>query len=157
MDKDFHFKSFVCFRFLTAQLSPCKWNESWHCTYGILWFSFGNRSMQQFMLALTRTFEPDHIQWQPTTDQTLYQAVTLLPNSIFYRILIGFHRTFTTCVACRQGTLTPPDTLSRPFGNCICSTCWDQAFSRTCRYVFVLCTLNIPLYVLCFASFEYSM
>ena len=42
----------------------------------------------------------------------------------------GFHRTFATGVACRQGTLTPPDTWSRPFGTCICSTCWDQSFSE---------------------------
>ena len=30
--------------------------------------------------------------------------------------------------------LTLPDTWSRPFGTCICSTCWDQSFFRTCRY-----------------------
>ena len=53
-----------------------------------------------------------------------------VPNSTFYRILSGFHRTFATGVACRQGTLTPPDTWSRPFGTCICSTCWDQTFSE---------------------------
>ena len=53
-----------------------------------------------------------------------------VPNSTFYRILSGFHRTFATGVACRQGTLTPPDTWSRPFGTCICSTCWDQSFTE---------------------------
>ena len=37
------------------------------------------------------------------TDQTV-------PNSTFYPILSGFHRIFATGVACRQGTLTPPDT-----------------------------------------------
>ena len=41
---------------------------------------------------------------------------------------IGFHRASATGVACRQGALTHPDTLSRPFGTCICSTCWDQSF-----------------------------
>ena len=66
-------------------------------------------------------------QWQPLTDQTLYRTRP------FYRILSGFYRTFATDVACRQGTLTPPDTWSRPFGTCICSTCWDQSFFRTCR------------------------
>ena len=64
---------------------------------------------------------PDQIQWQPSTDQTLYRT---RPE------LSGFHRTFATGVACRQGTLTPPDTWSRPFGTCICSTCWDQSFSE---------------------------
>ena len=33
-------------------------------------------------------------------------------------------------MACRQGTLTPPDTWSCPFGTCICSTYWDQSFSE---------------------------
>ena len=37
---------------------------------------------------------------------------------------IGFlYRASATGVACRQGTLTPPDTWFRPFGTCICSTC----------------------------------
>ena len=53
-----------------------------------------------------------------------------VPNSTFYRLLSDFHRTFATGVACRQGTLTPPDTWSRPFGTFICSTCWDQSFSE---------------------------
>ena len=53
-----------------------------------------------------------------------------VPNSTFYRILSGFHRTFTTGVACRQGTLTPSDTWSRSIGTCICSTCQDQSFSE---------------------------
>ena len=34
----------------------------------------------------------------------------------------GFYRKFATGVACRQGTLTPPDTWFLPFGTCICST-----------------------------------
>ena len=36
---------------------------------------------------------------------------------------IGLHRASATGVACLQGTLTPSDTWSRPFGTCICSTC----------------------------------
>ena len=52
------------------------------------------------------------------------------PNSTFYRILRGFHRLFATGVACRQGTLTPPDTWSRPVWTYICSTSWDQSFSE---------------------------
>ena len=86
---------------------------------------------------------PDHIQWQPPTDQTV-------PNSTFYRILSGFHITFATGVACQQGTLTL-DTWSCPFGTCICSTCWDQSFSRTCGYFSRLCSSNIPRYFLNFA------
>ena len=69
---------------------------------------------------------------------------------------IGFHRAPATDVACWQGTLTPPDTWSSPFGNCICSTCWDQSFSRTCRYFSGLCSSNIPRYFLDFASIKPS-
>ena len=49
---------------------------------------------------------------KPLSDQTLYQAVTLSPNSIFYRISRGFHRTFAIGLAYRQGTFTPSDTQS---------------------------------------------
>ena len=51
---------------------------------------------------------PDHIQWQPL-------LIRLCTELDLYQILSGFHRTFATGVACRQGTLTPPDTWSRPF------------------------------------------
>ena len=45
-----------------------------------------------------------------------------------------YHLILFFSITCRQGTLTPPDTWSRPFGTCICSTCWTQSFFRTCRY-----------------------
>ena len=35
------------------------------------------------------------------------------PNSLFVWVT-SFHRTFVTDVPCRKGTLTPPDTWSRP-------------------------------------------
>ena len=57
---------------------------------------------------------------------------------------IGFHRPSATGVACRQGTLTPPDTWSRPFGTCMCSTCWDQSFSELV-VIFPDYALRIPL------------
>ena len=44
---------------------------------------------------------------------------------------------------------------SRPFGTCICSTCWDQSFFRTCRYFYGLCSSNIPRYFLDFASLQW--
>ena len=48
---------------------------------------------KQYEVPLSRMLNdilwPGHIQWQPTTDKTLYQAVTLLPNSTFCRILRG--------------------------------------------------------------------
>ena len=86
----------------------------------------------------------------PYTMTTAYSS-DFVTNSTFYRILKGFHRTFATGVACRQGTLTPPDTRSRPIGTCIYSTWWDQSFFRTCRYLSGLCSSNIPPYFLDFA------
>ena len=80
----------------------------------------------------------------PYTMTTSYRS-DFVPNSTFYRILRGFCRTFATGVACQQETLTPPDTWSRPFGTCICSTCWDQYFFRTCRYFSGLCSFRTSL------------
>ena len=60
----------------------------------------------------------------PYTMTTPYWS-DYVPNSTFYRILRGFNGTVATGVACRQGMITPPDTWSRPFWTCICSTCWD--------------------------------
>ena len=82
--------------------------------------------IKQYEVSLSRMLNDilwtDHIQWQLPTDQTL------LSNSNFYWVLRGFHRTFATGVVCRQGTLTPPNTWSRPFRTCICSTYWPILF-----------------------------
>ena len=70
---------------------------------------------------------PDHIQWQPLLVRLCTELDLLLNFEwVPWNICDG--------LVCRQGTLTPPDTWSRPFGTCICSTCWDQSFFRTCRY-----------------------
>ena len=42
------------------------------------------------------------------------KSVTSWRNSTFYRLMRGFHRTFAIGIACWHGTLTPPDTWSRP-------------------------------------------
>ena len=79
------------------------------------------------------SFPLTNVKWHsvtwPYTMTTPYWS-DFVPNSTFNRNLSGFHRTFATGVACRQGTLTPPDTWSRPFGTCICFTCWDQFLFR---------------------------
>ena len=101
------------------------------------------------------SFPLTNVKWHsvtwPYTMTTPYWS-DFVPNSTFYRILRGFHRTFPNGVACRQGTLTPPDTWSRPFGTCICSTCWDQSFSELVVIFSGLCSSNIPRYFLDFAS-----
>ena len=81
----------------------------------------------------------------PPTIRLYTKSVTFLPHSTLYWLTSCFNRTFATGVACWQWTLTPPDTWSRPIWDLhICSTCWDQSFSRTCRYFSGLCTSNIP-------------
>ena len=92
----------------------------------VLWSIRGSyRTIWSFLLTIVKRHS---VTW-PYTMTTPYWS-DFVPNSTFYRILSGFHRTFATGVACRQGTLTPPDTWSRSFGTCICSTCWDQSFSE---------------------------
>ena len=71
-------------------------------------------------LLLNDIMWPDHIQ-SITPDWSDF-----VPNSIFSRILIGFHRTFATGVACRQWTVTPPDTWPL-IGKIICS---DRCFAQ---------------------------
>ena len=84
--------------------------------------------------------------------RSLYDMAGLAPRiDVLWNI--WFHRVSATGMASRQGTLTPPDTWSRPFGTCICSTCWDQSFFRTCCYFSGLCSSNFPVYFLDFASF----
>ena len=76
--------------------------------------------------------------WLPTKFYSFpwFDTTNLWPFSWFDFLLnltllnIAFHWTSATVVACRHRTLTPPDTWSRPFGTCICSTCWDQFFSE---------------------------
>ena len=69
-------------------------------------------------------------------------------------ILSGFHRTFATDLACRQGTLTPPDTWSRPHGTCI--SILQMYLLRPILFPNLslfsgLCSSNIPRYFLDFA------
>ena len=114
--------------------------------------SFSNRDTSRNAWNRHQTiwsFPLTNVKWHsvtwPYTMTTPYWS-DFVPNSTFYRILRGFHRTFATGVACRQGKLTPPDTWFRPFGTCICSICWDQSFFRTCRYFSGLCSSNNPRY-----------
>ena len=50
---------------------------------------------------------PNTMECQPSTDRTLCQSVTFLPNSTFYRIMRGFHKTSATGVAYFSGHLVP--------------------------------------------------
>ena len=65
-----------------------------------------------------------HSRWWPHTltpsiDRTLHKLLTITDLDLvtefdFYLIMQGFHRTFATGAACRQRTLTSPDTWSCP-------------------------------------------
>ena len=96
------------------------------------------------------SFPLTNVKWhsvtRPYTMTTPYWS-DFVPNSTFS----GFHRIFVSDVACRQGTLTP-GTRSRPFGTCICSTCWDQFFFPNLSLFFRTMPSNIPRYFLDFAS-----
>ena len=80
-----------------------------------------------------------------------------IPNSTFYWLMRGFHRTFAMGEACWQGRLLLRTPGAVPFGTCICSTCWGMSFSRTCRYFSGLCCSNIPRYCLDFSYYCFSL
>ena len=78
---------------------------------------------KQYEVPLSRMLhdilDDDHIQWHPPlighyTNFWPLLIWTWLPNSTFYLIVHGFHRTYATGAACQQRTLTPPDTWSCP-------------------------------------------
>ena len=122
--------------FSNRDTSRSAWNRHW----GSFMVRYGDQTIWRFPLT--------NVKWHsvtlPYTMTTPYWS-DFVPNSTFYRILGGLHRTFATGVACQQGTLTP-------FGTCICSTCWDQSFFRNCRYFSGLCSSNTPRYFLDVAS-----
>ena len=64
---------------------------------------------------------PDHIQWQPHSDQTLYRTRTFTE---FWEVSIEHLR--RVWHACRQGTLTPPDTRSCPIWDLRLFFCWEH-------------------------------
>ena len=66
---------------------------------------------------------PDHIQWQPPTDLTLYRT---RPFTEFWVVSIEHLRGVWHADRGRLLLRTPGPI---PFGTCICSTCWDQSFS----------------------------
>ena len=68
-----------------------------------------------------------------------------IPNSTFYWLMRGFHRTFAMGVACWQGTLTPPDTWSR--SNWVLHMFYLSLFFRT-----ILFHYPLVLSQLCFTS-----
>ena len=54
--------------------------------------------------------------------------------------IIGFHRAFAAGVACQQGMLTPPDTLSCPIWTCMCSYVETSLSKMSCLW-----TLNFRI------------
>ena len=86
--------------------------NAWIVIEEVLWSIRGSyQTIRSFPLTNVRLHS---VTW-PYTVTTPYWS-DFVPNSTFHRIMRGFHREFATSVACRHGTLTPPDTWSRPFG-----------------------------------------
>ena len=105
--------------------------NAWNCH----WESFMvDTGIKQYKVPLSRIL--NDILWPDHSTVVTPHWSDFVPNSTFYRMLRGFHITFATGVACRQGTLTPSDSWSRPFGTCMYSTCLDQSFFRTSRIFF---------------------
>ena len=103
-----------------------------------------------------KNYKWNSVTW-PCAMTTLWQPSIILFRDLITKLdLLPSYERFLYIIydglACRQGTHTPPDTWSVLFGTCICSSCWDQSFSRTFRYFFGLFTSNIPRYFLNFAS-----
>ena len=93
--------------------------------------------------------EFDSFPWFDTTNSCPFAWFDFLLNLTWLNI--GFYGTSATGVACRQGTLTPSDTWSRPFWDLHMFNLLRPILSRTCRYFSVLCYSNIPWYFLDFA------
>ena len=67
-----------------------------------------------------------------------------------------FHRTFATGVACRQETLTPPDTWSRPIWDLHMFYLMGPIFFSNLSLFSGLCNSSIPRYFLDFAWLKYT-
>ena len=105
------------------------------------------------ILSNNMTF-PSHKCWMTFCDLTIYNDnpywSDFVPNSTFYRILSGFHRTFATVVACWQGTLTSSGHLVPSLWDLHMFYLLRPILFRTCRYFTGLCSSNIPRYFLDF-------
>ena len=89
--------------FSNRDTSRNAWNHHW----GSLWSIRG--SYQTIWSSPLTNVKWHSVTW-PYTMTTPYWS-DFVPNSTFYRILRGFHRTFAMGVACRQGILTPSGNL----------------------------------------------
>ena len=84
--KVFHFVILAFIAWLTYRISQYKWNQPWHppSLYPVLKSSlrkfYGRYGdlIKQYEVSLSQMLNdilwPDHIQWQPSTDQTLYRT-----------------------------------------------------------------------------------
>ena len=70
------------------------------------------------------TIYSDTLHWSGITP--IFDPITDLEFITFYRVVRGFHRTFATGAACKQRTLTLPDTWSCPIWDLRSSFCWDH-------------------------------
>ena len=101
------------------------------------------------------SFPFTNVKWHSVTWMTMTTPFwsDFVPNSNIYRILSGFHRTFATGVACRQGTLIirPPDSV--PLRLAYVQLLETNPFSElVVIFFFGPCSSNTHRYFLDFAS-----
>ena len=88
---------------------------------------------------------PDHIQWQPPTDQTLYRTRIVTK---FWEVSIEHLRRMWHADRGRLLLRIPGPV---PLGLAYVLLVGNNPFYRTCRYFYRLCSSNIPRYFLDFA------
>ena len=139
---------------LWGDFSVCYSNRdtSWN-----LWNRHWGSLMVDTVILFRKMKSPSH-KWQmafwPSTSYTdvhTNQTFHLVTEIDLHRMMSGIHGAFATDMACRQGMVTLPDTLTHPF--------WDFLMIKLLRPVFpklpcLLSTfhLNIPWYFLDVAS-----
>ena len=84
--------------------------------------------IKQYKVSLSQMLNdilwPDHIQWQPPTDQTCYRTRP------FTELLVVSIEHLQGVWHAGRGRLLLRTPGPVPFGTRICSTCWDQSFSQ---------------------------
>ena len=118
LHRSFSFHACDSISFSNRDTSRNAWNRHW-----------GSFMVDTGILSNNMKF-PSHKCLMTFFDLTIYNdnplLIRLCTELDFLPNLSGFHRTFALGVACRQGTLTPPDTWSCPIWDLQMFFCWDH-------------------------------